>query len=435
MMARGAGWRRGSGLAMVLAAGLAAGLATGLAGEARAQKMAGGAGGQQASGDFAGFLAAIRPKALALGVSAATWERETAGLTPDLTLPNLDRGPRKPSHAGQREFSATPAQYLSDQAMAATAAKGASLAARYRPQLAAIEQRFGVPGPVALAIFGRETGYGANTGKYDGLRTLATQAWTGRRRETFVQEFLYGLKMLDDGVVSRQAMKSSWAGAMGLTQMLPSQYYRYGVDLDGNGRADIWGSVPDALASIANHLRGEGWRPGERWAHEVAPPARADCTMADPDAPRPWSQWSAAGYRPENGPAPGRGAQLALLLPAGVHGPGFLVGPNYFVLKAYNFSDLYVLYVGHLADRIAGGGPFATPWGQVAQPSAGQLAAMQRDLTRLGLYREKIDGFAGMKTRLAVGAFQKANGLRADCWPTPETLKAIAAAAKQGATP
>ncbi|MFC3636503.1 lytic murein transglycosylase [Camelimonas fluminis] len=430
MMARGAGWKRGMGLAMLLA--------TVLAGEASAQGAraeTGGPGGRPASGDFAGFLSAMRPKALALGVSAATWERETAGLTPDLSLPNLDRGPRKPSHAGQREFSATPAQYLSDQAMAATAAKGAGLAARYRPQLAAIEQRFGVPGQVALAIFGRETGYGANTGKYDGLRTLATQAWTGRRRETFAQEFLYALKMLDDGVVSRPAMKSSWAGAMGLTQMLPSQYYRYGVDLDGGGRADIWTSVPDALASIANHLRGEGWRPGERWAYEVAPPARADCTMADPDAPRPWSQWAAAGYRPENGPAPARGTQLALLLPAGVYGPGFLVGPNYFVLKAYNFSDLYVLYVGHLADRIAGGGPFATAWGKVAQPSAAQLAAMQRELTRLGLYREKIDGFAGMKTRLAVGAFQKAHGLGVDCWPTPETLKAISAAAKQGATP
>lgn len=411
-MMRGFGWR---GLAL-----LAALLAVSSGDMAQAQ----------GSGDFASFLAGMRPKAMALGVSPATWERETAGLTPDLSLPNLDRGPRKPSHAGQREFSATPAQYLSDQAMNATAAKGASLAARYRPQLATIEQRFGVPGAVALAIFGRETGYGSNTGKYDGLRTLATQAWVGRRKETFRDEFIYALKMLDDGVVSRPAMKSSWAGAMGLTQMLPTQYYRYGVDLNGKGRPDIWNSVPDALASIANHLRGEGWQPGARWAHEVAPPARADCTVADPDTPRPWSQWSAAGYQPRNGPAPARGAQLALLLPAGVYGPGFLVGQNYYALKAYNFSDLYVLYVGHLADRIAGGGPFATPWGKVAQPSAAQLAAMQTDLTRLGFYREKIDGFAGMKTRLAVGVFQKANGLRTDCWPTAETLKAISAAAR-----
>lgn len=384
----------------------------------------------QGSGDFAGFLAAMRPQALALGVSDVTWERETADLGPDLSLPNLDRGPRKPSHAGQREFSATPAQYLSDGAIAATAAKGRVIAARYRPQLAAIERRFGVPGEVTLAIFGRETGYGSNTGKYDAVRTLATQAWTGRRRETFRQEFLYALKMLQDGVVSRAAMKSSWAGAMGLTQMLPTQYYRYGVDLDGNGRADIWTSVPDALASIASHLRGEGWRPGERWAHEVAPPARLDCTMANPDAPRPWSQWSAAGYRTANGPAPRNGDQLALLLPAGSYGPGFLVGQNYFALKAYNFSDLYVLYVGHLADRIAGGGRFATPWGKVTQPSAGQLAGMQRSLARLGLYNDRVDGFAGMKTRLAAGAFQKAHGLRVDCWPTPETLNAISTAAR-----
>ncbi|MFC0283977.1 lytic murein transglycosylase [Camelimonas abortus] len=378
---------------------------------------------------FAAFLAGLRGEALAMGVSAATWRRETAGLTPDLSLPGLARGGETPSHAGQREFSATPARYLAEQAIAAAAARGRRLKARYAAELAAIERRFGVPGEVALAVFGRESGYGADTGRHDALRALATQAWAGRRREAYRREFLHALKMLDDGVVSRSAMKSSWAGAMGLPQILPSQFYRYGQDLDGDGRADIFGSVPDALATIAAHLRGEGWRPGGRWAHETAVPAGFDCTLADPDAPRPWREWRALGLRAVNGPPPEPEERLALILPAGAYGPGFLIGDSYFALKAYNYSDLYVLYVGHLADRIAGGGPFATPWGRVVQPSAAQIAAVQRALARLGLYADRIDGFAGMKTRLAVGRFQKARGLKTDCWPGPGTLAAIAAAA------
>lgn len=379
------------------------------------------------SGRFAGFLAGLRPEARRFGISDAAYDAVIAGLTPDLSLPNLDIGGRGRPNAGQAEFTATPAQYLSDKGMAGAAARGRALAQRYAAELALIEQRFGVPGPVVLAIFGRETGYGTQTGKYDALRTLATQAYVGKRRDEFRDEFLYAVKMLADGVVSRAQMRSSWAGAMGLTQMLPSQYYKYGVSLDGRGSPDIWTSVPDALASIASHLKGEGWRAGEDWAAEVVVPAGADCTVADPDRPRPARDWRRLGFQPVDGSV-AAGDPVALLLPAGPYGPGFLIGTNYFVLKAYNFSDLYVLYVGHLADRIAGGPPFRTPWSPVVQPSGAALAAMQTKLAALGFYTDKIDGKAGMKTRLAVGAFQKANGLAVDCWPGADTLRRIAAA-------
>ncbi|GGC66931.1 transglycosylase [Chelatococcus reniformis] len=384
--------------------------------------------GPAAAADFPDFVASLKPEAQALGVSAATFDAATTGLTPDLSLPNLDRGQGGPTNAGQAEFTATPAQYLSDKAIGGAAGRGRALLASLRPQIAAIERRFGVPGPIVLAIFGRESGYGTQVGKYDAVRTLATQAWAGRRRQEYRGEFLYALKLLQDGVVSRAALKSSWAGAIGMAQMLPSQYYKYAVNLDGSGRPDIWRSTPDTLASIANHLKGEGWRAGEPWALEVVAPRGVDCTLGSPEQPQAYSQWLSAGFRPVDGNGvASSSARFALLLPAGPYGPGFLIGTNYFVLKAYNFSDLYVLYVGHLADRIAGGGSFATPWSPVTQPSASALAAMQRKLAALGIYADKIDGKAGMKTRLAVGAFQKARGLPVDCWPDAATLRRIAA--------
>jgi hypothetical protein len=221
---------------------------------------------------------------------------------------------------------------------------------------------------------------------------------------------------------------------MGLTQFLPSDYLKYAVDFDGDGKADIWTSVPDALASAAKQLLDKGWQPGLHWAYEVHPPADVDCTTGVPDNTAPIGEWLKRGFVPAYGrvlSAAERAEPASLLQPAGLYGSSFLATKNYFVIKEYNFSDLYVLFVGHLSDRIADPRPqtatFETPWAKVAQLPTADLDRMQQILTARGYYHDKLDGKAGMLTRAALGAYQKRNGLKVDCWPTAAVLQQMEA--------
>ena len=212
---------------------------------------------------------------------------------------------------------------------------------------------------------------------------------------------------------------------MGLTQFLPSDYLKYAVDFEHTGSADIWHSVPDALASAAKQLVDKGWQRGVHWAYEVHPPADVDCTIGVPDYTLPIAEWLKRGFVPAYGraiAAAERAEPASLLQPAGLYGPSFLATANYFVIKQYNFSDLYVLFVGHLADRMTDPRPFETPWGKVAQLPTADLDRMQQILTARGYYHDKIDGKAGMLTRAALGAYQKKNGLKVDCWPSAAVL-------------
>jgi lytic murein transglycosylase len=386
------------------------------------------AASQQAHADatFRNFLQSLWPEAQRLGVSRATFDTATRGLEPDLSLPDLvlpGRPERKPPP--QAEFVQTPAAYVRESSIAWLAAQGKKLAQTHRATLAAIERRFGVPPAVILAIWGRETAYGAHKLPHNAVRVLATQAFLGRRKDKFRQEFLLALKILQEGHVKLADMRSSWAGAMGHTQFLPSEFYQHAVDFDGDGRRDIWNSVPDALASAAKQLVAKGWQHGERWAYEVRLPASIDCTVAQPGHVRSIGEWLRQGFVPAYGRKLSAGEmkeQASLLLPEGTFGPAFLTPKNYFVIKDYNFSDLYVLFVGQLSDRIADGRPFEKPWSKNSQLRTEAVEAMQRILTARGLYRDKIDGKAGMLTRAAVGAYQKANGLKLDCWPTAAVL-------------
>ena len=375
---------------------------------------------------FQSWLEALWPDAQAFGITRATFETATRGLEPDLSLPDLDVPGRPAPQREQPEFVLRPSDYLREPTLAHLAGEGRKLLAEFGPTLNAIEQRFGVPPTVVLAIWGRESGYSRGYQPGNNLvRVLASQAYLGRRKDVFRQELLFALKMVQDGEVKPDQMRSSWAGAMGLTQFLPSEFYKYAVDFDGDGRRDIWNSVPDALASAAKQLADKGWRKGERWVYEVRVPKGIDCTLANPDQKLPIREWLARGFAPafDRKLTSDELAQPAsLLLPAGNYGPGFLILPNYFVIKDYNFSDLYVLFVGQLSDRILDGRGFETRWAEVIQLKTAQLEEMQRRLTDLGYYSDKIDGKAGMKTRLALGAYQKANGLKLDCWPTAAVL-------------
>ena len=378
----------------------------------------------RAASAFEHWLQSTWPDAEKIGVLRATFDKAIRGLEPDLSLPDLGIPGRVEKQPQQPEFVQTPEQYLRESSFARLAAQGRKLAVRYRDTLKRIEKTFGVPGTMVLAIWARESDYGAERQPHDAIRVLATQAFTGKRKDFFRNEFLHVLKMLQDGV-PRSDLRSSWGGAMGLTQFLPSEFEKYAVDFDGDGRADLWHSVPDALASAAKQLAGKGWRSGEPWAIEVHPPRTVDCTLAEPSQTRPIGDWLKAGFRPAYNrklSAKELSVEASLLLPEGSYGPAFLTPKNYYVLKDYNFSDLYVLFVGHLSDRIGGAKPFEIPWSKAKQLKTRDVEFMQKQLAALGLYQDKIDGKAGMLTRAALGAYQKKNNLKVDCWPTAAVL-------------
>ena len=385
----------------------------------------------QSDADFRSFLQSLWPEAQALGITRPTFDEATRGLKLNLSLPDLVI-PGKPKEAprGQAEFERTPEQYLSESSLARLTAQGQKLAAEHKATLAAIEKRFGLPPSVVLAIWGRETNYGNVKLPYNTIEVLAAQAYIGRRKEMFRRELLLAMKILEEKHVAFKDMKASWAGAMGHTQFLPTDFLKYAVDQDGDGHRDIWNSVSDSLASAASQLLAKGWDKGKRWGFEVRLPANADCSIAEPDTKMTVAEWIKRGYAPLTH-KPTReelGEDASLFLPAGLNGPAFLTLKNFYVFKGYNFADLYALFVGHLADRIAGGKNFATPWGKIEQARSDHIEAIQRHLTKAGFYSDKIDGKAGMKTRAALGAWQKAAGVPLDCWPSRALAERMQAA-------
>jgi lytic murein transglycosylase len=374
---------------------------------------------------FHQWLEGLYPQAQAMGVSRKTFADAIRGVEPDMTLPDLDLPGRNVPSPGQAEFVQTPADYIKEGSIARLAEHAKKLAAEYSTTLAAIEKKFGTPGNVLLAIWGRETDFGRYRLPKNAITVLATQGYYGKRKDMFRQELLYAFQMLEEGHVKLADMRASWGGAMGLTQFLPSEFYKHAVDFDGDGKKDIWNSVPDALASAAQQLVNKGWQRGMRWAYEVHAPQGTDCTMGVPEAKRPLGEWLKQGFVPAYGrkPTTAELAELASLLqPEGIYGPSFLTLNNYYVIKNYNFSDLYVLFVGHLSERISDPRPFETAWSKGAQLRSSEVESMQKTLTKLGLYKDKIDGKAGMLTRSALGAYQKANHLKVDCWPTAAVL-------------
>jgi hypothetical protein len=378
---------------------------------------------------FTQFIASLWPEAQQAGVSRATFDRETRGLEPDTKLPDLILPGRPQTGApSQAEFVQVPSDYIKESSIARLAAEGQRLMQTHRATLDAIEKKTGVPATIILAIWGRETDYGRYALPYDALRVLATQAYIGRRKDQYRGEFIAGLKLLNDGDVTRKNFTSSWGGATGLTQFLPSELAKHGVDFDGDGRVDIWTSVPDALASAAQQLVNKGWQPGVRWAYEMRAPANVDCTQGVPEVTKPIGDWLRAGFVPVRGVrlnAEEQKQDASLLQPEGIYGPSFLTTKNYFVIKEYNFSDLYVLFVGYLSDKMTNPQSFETPWSAATQLRSKDVEAMQKNLSKLGLYSSKLDGKAGMQTRAALGAYQKSAGLKVDCWPSAAVLKAM----------
>lgn len=292
---------------------------------------------------FPSFVESVWPQAHAHGVSRATFEAAFRGVTPDPAVMEKTRA--------QAEFRKTVGQYLETAVSDKRVALGRERYDSYRRWLAQAEARFGVDRYIVMGVWGLETKYGTYTGDDYVVRSLATLAYHRYRGDYFRRELVKALEILQEGHVDPAHMRGSWAGAMGQTQFMPSNFEPYAVDLEGDGRRDIWTSVPDAVGSTANFLAKHGWRTGEAWGYEVTVPAGAGPL---PGGEAPFSGWAARGIaRADGGALPHRG-RAALLRPAGAAGPAFLVTPNFRVIKRYNNSTSYALGVCLLGDRIAG---------------------------------------------------------------------------------
>lgn len=381
----------------------------------------------RAQATFAAFVESLWPEARAQRISRATFDRAFRGVEPDLTIPDLELPGREATSArGQAEFTRPPQAYLDRVILDRLTARGRALATEHRASLEKIERDIGVDRQTVLAIWGRETAFGAHKSPHYAIRVLATLAWKGRRKELFRTELMYALRLLEDGVLTPESMRSSWAGAMGLTQFMPSEFYASGHDLDGDGKVDLFRSVPDALASAARQLKQKGWILGLPWGFEIVPGHKVDCAEEGPANARPVGEWLRLGIVRRDGraiPAALHTASAYLMSPGGTYGPQFLVTENFKVIRAYNTSDLYALFVGNLSDRILGGGDFATPWADIRQLPTRDIAEIQQRLQAAGLAIDKIDGKIGSNTRWQIGLYQRRNGLAVDCWPS-ETLLA-----------
>jgi lytic murein transglycosylase len=371
------------------------------------------------------------PEARAKGITRQTFDAAFAGVEPNLELPDLvmpGEKPKTPKLQHQAEFG-SPADYFAEKVMAAVTAGGRARAARYGKTLAAIEKKYGVPAGVVLAIWGRESGFGKAQGSYDAFEVLGTKAFMSTRKDKFREEVLAALAILDEGLAARAQMKSSWAGALGQPQFLPSSFLRDAVDFDGDGRPDIWNSDADAMASIASYLVDHGWVRGRDWGFEVTVPDDVSCALEGPDRGRRIADWAKLGIQRVGGkpfPANEAKAEGFLMMPAGRFGPAFIVTPNFYVLKDYNTSDLYALFIGHGADRIESGDKgFAGKWGKVGGLYRSDIAALQERLHDQGYDVGSIDGLPGFKTRRSIGDWQAKNGRAATCFPDAELVSAL----------
>lgn len=369
-----------------------------------------------ASGDaaFDAFVASAWPPAQAAGVSRETFARETAGLTPD---PAIKARPAK-----QGEFSLPMHSYIAQVVNPKKVAIGRARAKSLADTLSNIESRTGVPSEICLAIWGIESGYGPTQGGHDILRSVATLAVRKHRADFYRDEFVAALVLLQNGM-PRENLTGSWAGAMGQPQFTPSSYLKFAVAYSGGGQADIWNSSADALASIANFLKGSGWNPAVPAVMEVTVPQDFDWKPVDLDL----AQWRRLGFARADGQALPVSGAASLFLPEGAAGPAFLITENWEVIRQYNTSDAYALAVALLAERIGGASGLRRGWpkGYVSMSLTDRSRA-QKLLVAKGLYSGATDGKIGRGTRNAVHEFQLSAGmLPADGLLTPTVLKRL----------
>ena len=370
-----------------------------------------------AEASFKSCVAKIKRSAIKAGVSRAVAGKAFANIRQDEKVLRFSRS--------QPEYRTPIWDYMAflvDQERIDT---GRALLRTHGKTLRAVEKRYGVDRYVILALWGIESSYGRTTGEFFLPNALSNIACLGRKRKFFRNELIQALKLVTRGDLRMADLRGSWAGAFGQTQFLPSTYRRYAVDFDRDGRRDLVRSVPDALASAANYLRGAGWRKGQRWGFEVRMP-ESYRGPAGRKRRASLTRWSRRGFRKINGEALGGKATAGLIRPAGRNGPGFLVYRNFSALYSYNAAESYALAIGHLSDRLKGGKPFSRAW-PTNDPglSRAQRLELQKLLIRNGYDIGEADGKVGPVTRAAIRKAERRFGMKPTGRPGTKILKRL----------
>jgi len=370
----------------------------------------------EADAKFSAFVRDFRATAIAAGVSPQTY---------DIAMANITRNSRvEQLNLQQPEFTTPVWTYLDGMVSDARVSKGRENLTNESPTLTAIENTFGVPRTILVAIWGDETNYGETMGSFNMFEALATLAYDGPRAEYARRELIAALKVMEKEHYRPADMTSSWAGAFGQTQFVPSTFLAHAIDGDADGTIDLWKSPADALASAASVLADAGWKRGSVWAYEIQLPQGFDYSNADLDVSKPLTSWQALGVKTVSGSELSVGDGLAsIYLPAGARGPAFLVFDNFKTILKYNNATSYVLAICTLADRLQGGGGIVTAWPRDEMPlTADERTTLQTTLKSLGFDPGVIDGVLGRGTRAAIRTYQQARGLTADGYPTKELL-------------
>ena len=374
-----------------------------------------------AAANFHHCLEGLWPAAARRGVSRRTFEAHTAGLEPDLRIMDL--------LDAQPEFTKSFWDYLDLLVSEERIAKGREILATHRATFDAVEKAYGVDRHIVTAIWGIESKFGAAVGERPVVRSTATLACIGRRQAYFRDEFLAALEILERGDVAPDRLKGSWAGAFGPTQFMPTSFKRYAVDFDGDGRRDVVDSIPDVIASTANNLRKDGWVSGQTWGYEVVVPKGFNYLLADRSRQLTLAEWERLGVRRVGNQQFARPTDRAyLLVPAGVRGPGFLMLNNFRVIMKYNPAEAYALAIGHLADRMRGGGPVVQPWPREERVlTRAEVYELQQLLVTRGFNAGEPNGRFGAKSRAALRDYQARAGLIPDGFATVAVLERLRA--------
>lgn len=367
---------------------------------------------------FDTWLQGLRMEAKQLGISDATLD---AALTDVKPLPRIIELDRK-----QPEFTQTFTKYLEQRVTYSHIAKGKALLQKYAALLQQVQNQFGVQPQYLVAFWALESNYGSVTGGYPVIGALATLAYDPRRSEFFRRQLLIALRIIDEGNISVDKMSGSWAGAMGQLQFLPSVFEQYGYDGDGDGRIDIWDSLPDIFASAANFLSRSGWKGDERWGREVALPVNFDFSLSGLSIKKTVNEWAKTGITTAYGhPLPESEMKGSIILPAGAEGPAFLVYDNFRTAMVWNQSIFYALCVGHLADRIMGRGTIRYMPTDERALSRAEIIELQQRLNDLGLDAGPADGIVGSQTRSAIREFQQQKQIPMDGYASHELLSVL----------
>jgi lytic murein transglycosylase len=368
-------------------------------------------------GSFSSWLSDFKQEAKRKGVSSSVINNALRGVTEDPQVLKLDRK--------QSVFAQDFLQFSSRMADGYRLGQGKKKIRGLSSYLRKIEARYGVPKEVIVAFWGLETDFGANTGNFSTFRSLATLAHDCRRPELFRPQLLAALKIVQKGHLPISQMKGAWAGEIGQTQLLPSDYLEKGVDMDGNGKIDLRRSSADALATSARVIKGMGWRRGQPWLKEVKVPNSMPWEEADLKIKHTLSQWGKWGVRYKNGGKVSGGSRASLILPLGKNGPAFLAYPNFGIFTEWNKSFTYALTAAYYATRLAGASKVSKGKGNYGKLSLAEVKQVQQKLQRKGYDVGKPDGVIGAGTRAAVKNMQKKLGLPADSWPNKELLRKL----------